>query len=197
MRIVRRSSDAKVGHHPLGDELRRDEFPHQRQTFPGVQLDGQSNFDHPRQLRILSELGGLDTIPQCFAVPYPRRNALGRHNLRVHDRALTDIVVGDAVTLVSQQIAGSISRGGHSGLAAGPRDDVHRQMIDRQKGPRAAKPECSPIRTASVIRISAMRPIQACRSIQACRLSIGTVTRTAPPRRAPRGPGSAALSNIV
>ena len=126
--------DIEVSNHALVDKLGFDKVAGQRNPLARAHLARNRELDLARKLRILSLLGGLDSVPEPFAVSKLGRRAFGQQHLRVDNAVLVREVMVAVEPLIVQPFGSAISRCRHSAAPAGAADDFYREMKDSHDG---------------------------------------------------------------
>ena len=97
-----------------------------------VKLVRQSNFNFAGKLGIAAFLGFLHAVPEGGAVGKLRRGMSWKKNSRMHHAAFFRIIVRDAVPIVYEFFAASVSGCGNGAPALTAFDDFDAVMVDRR-----------------------------------------------------------------
>jgi hypothetical protein len=126
--------DIEVGDHALFDELGLGKLARQLDALFLGQLARNGEFDLAGKLRVLALLGGLDRIPELFAVGKFLRRAFRQHHFGMDDPVLVGEVMVAVEPFVVQPLGSAIGCGGHGAAPARPADDFDGEVEDRHDG---------------------------------------------------------------
>ncbi len=88
--------NVEIGHHATGHELLAHKITGQRDRLRLAQLARQSQFDLPRQHRIVPALDGGHFVPQCLAVQPPGGRRPRQQDFRMHHPAFGEKILRPA-----------------------------------------------------------------------------------------------------
>jgi len=94
--------DIEIGNHALFNELGLHKVAGQHNALALVHLARNGELDLARKLRILSLLGGLDRVPELFAVGKLRRRTFRQHHFGMNDTILVREVMVTVEPLIVQ-----------------------------------------------------------------------------------------------
>ena len=121
----------EIGDHAAIDELSSDKVARQLNRLRLRHLSWQSKLDLAGKLSVLAQLGGLDIVPEPFAVGPGFIGPFGQHHLAVNDTGLVGEVMGAPEPVIVQPLACAIGRSGERRRSCSAGDGFGREVIDR------------------------------------------------------------------
>lgn len=107
-----RFMDGDIGDDAPAGELLPHERPHRLDPLFAVQFPRQCHQHFPRRHRILALLGGVNVVPQLFAVAHPLWRTFRRDDFRVGDAFLALVAVRQVLALIVELFGMAIGGGG-------------------------------------------------------------------------------------